>query len=175
VLALLLGGLAGCSSDPEPDVVEPTSEAPSTSTTEPISDPPTSEPTSEAPAESAQEFIRRWHEVSDAMQLSGETNDYLAMGPACKPCAATAQVVERYYEAGGFIRFSGTQVSRISKLGNVGGSSEFDVARVTAPTEYKEASSGPLMTFPGGESTLRMRLKPMGDSWLVLDYSQLAS
>jgi hypothetical protein len=175
VLALLLGGLAGCSDDPDPDVADPTSEATSTSTTEPISDPATSEPTSEAPAESAQEFIRRWHEVSDAMQLSGETAEYKALGPGCRPCSDTADLIEGYYVAGGFVEYEGTQVTSVKRLGTVGELVEFEVSRRSAPTRYQETRGGPIKTFPGGEDIIRMKLERADGVWMVVDLGLLAS
>lgn len=175
VLLLGLGALAGCSDDPEPDIADPTSEPTSTSTAAPVSEPPTSEPTSEATAESAQDFIRRWHEVSDAMQVTGETSDYLALAPDCTPCAETAELIASYYKAGGFIRYEGTRVRSIKKLGRAADAQEFEVALDSAPTEYKASASSDLETFPGGQNSIRMRLVRSTDGWAVLDYSVLAS
>ena len=60
--------LAGCSDDPEPKpkIPEPTSSSPTPTPTE-----------SETPeAESPEDFIRRWVEAGDEMQVTGETAEY---------------------------------------------------------------------------------------------------
>lgn len=175
LLAVLALGVSGCSGDPQPKFADPTTDPPTSTSVEPVSDPPTSTPTAEPKPESAQAFIRRWHQVSDAMQVTGETEEYLALGPECPTCADTASIIDGYYAAGGFIRFDGTKVRSIKRVGRVGDNVEFDVALDTAPTRYKEKARGPLRMFPGGQNSIRIRLESSDKTWLVLDYSVLAS
>ena len=70
--------LAGCSEDePEPKMPDPT----------PTSSEPSPSPTESetVEAESAEEFIRRWQAAGDEMQVTGDTTEYDAMTPRCRP------------------------------------------------------------------------------------------
>lgn len=172
--ALVLVLVSGCSDDAEPDVADPTS-TPSASTPtaiEPTSEPPSSTATPEP--ESAEDFIRRWHRAGDSMQATGETATYLAMGPSCQVCADTAALIAGYYEAGGFVRYEGTRVTRIKKLGDVGKAIEFEVERASPPTRYKESSDGPVMTFKGGDDRIRMKIVRENGEWTVTEVGLLA-
>lgn len=167
--------LSGCSDEPEPKFADPTSEVPTSTGVEPVTEPPTSEPTEVPKPEGAQAFIRRWHQVSDAMQVSGETKDYRQLGPDCESCVRTADLVESYYVAGGFIRYAGTDVQSIKKVSSNGDVLEFEVTRNSPPTRFQESASAPTMTIDGGKSMLRMKIRREGAAWVVVDYSQAAS
>jgi hypothetical protein len=169
--AVVLLGVGGCGGDPEPKFADPTSDAPTSSSTDPVTDPPTSAPKPER----AETFIRRWHQAGDSMQVTGKTEDYLALGPRCESCVATAELIDGYYEAGGYIKYDGTQIRSIKKLSTSNGILEFQVSRSSPPTRYKETSAGDLKTFAGGESSLRIKIKREDGLWTVLDYSQVAT
>lgn len=178
--ALVLGALlplAACSNEPEPVFADPTSDAPtsSTPTTEPVVDPPTNTPTEPAGRESAEEFIRRWHRVSDEMQATGDAAEYLLLGPECTPCKETASLIAGYYDAGGYIDYDGTEIRGISKQGSANGLSEYDVALTSPPTKYRERAGGRLRSLPGADNSIRIQLRRSGDSFVVTTYSVLAS
>ncbi|MDO9456597.1 hypothetical protein [Nocardioides sp.] len=166
--------LPGCG-DPKPDPDDPTSEPPSSTTTEPVSDPPTSTTTPEPEPETAEDFIRRWHQAGDQMQVTGETAEYLALGLDCTPCSETAEIVAKYYAAGGFIQYGGTIVTRIRRVGRVDGAVEFEVDRTSAPTRYKETASGPIKKFAGGDDRIRMKITKTAGEWHVLDVGLFAT
>lgn len=167
VSVLLAGGLAACGGDePEPGARPklPASESPS----------PTPTPTATDAKETPEEFIRRWIAVSDAMQVSGETAEFLAMGSNCEGCSKLATRVADIYSGGGFIRTDGMEVTRIRKTGTGAGQIVFDLDVNAAPTRIRESATGPDTRMPGGKATLRIRLKQTRP-WRVVDITTLAS
>ena len=153
VAALLL---AGCSDDPEPRF-DPPSESPS---------PTESETTAEPEAQTPEEFIREWFELNTEMQNSGETDAFLEASPNCKPCRDLADQVEQFYNAGGFIRVGGQDVTTVDALAG----SEYSVTVDAAPTEYKESASAKVAMLPGGPNEYRMFLRRNGGSWVMTQY-----
>ncbi|MCF6376410.1 hypothetical protein L2K70_02220 [Nocardioides KLBMP 9356] len=161
-LALALAGvllLAGCTDDPDPTpkIPEPTSSSPSPTASE-----------SETPnAESAEDFIRKWAAVEAQMENTGETAEYRAMSKGCKACSELADNVERVYEAGGYLKWDGWQIKRITQREFQ--DNQYVVKVVSRPTEYKESSNGAVKKLAGGPGAHLLTLKTLGDSWLVVD------
>ena len=91
--------LAGCSDDPEPEpkIPETTSSSPTPTPTE----------TETAEAESPEDFIRRWAVVEAEMENTGRTAEYRKMSSECPACSELADLIEKYYEAGGFVEWDG--------------------------------------------------------------------
>ncbi len=136
-LTAVLLSLSACNGDPEPQVADPTSEPP---TSEPTTSPtatestPTEPPTSEPPEkETAQEFLRRWQEAANEMQVSGVSDKFRALNADCESCDVFAGNVDRIYEAGGFIRTDGGTISGIERWGKVNEWPTFDVRVESAP------------------------------------------
>jgi hypothetical protein len=156
--------LAGCSDDPEPTpkIPEPTSSSPS----------PT-EPASEEPeAESPEEFIRRWAEEEARMENTGDTAEYRALSQKCRACIELADLVEQYYEAGGFVEWDGWTIRSIRPRGT---SNRAFLVRVnSSPTKYAEKAGGDAKSFPGGPGAHLITLAPDGTSWQVVDKSEVA-
>src|SRR5688500_905976 len=94
--------LAGCTDDPEPTpkIPDPTAS----------SSPPSPTETETPEAESAEDFIRRWVEAGDEMQVTGETDEYDGMTPKCRPCQAFVENVSEVYSAGGNAEFAGSKI-----------------------------------------------------------------
>ena len=160
ILALVLAGpllLAGCS-DPEPILPDPPPTSPSPTTPSP-SDSETPE------SESAEDFIRRWAAAETQMENTGDTAEYRDLSVGCKACTDLADLVEKWYEAGGFIEWDGWDIEGVKPRGDNG--SEFVVRVTSSPTRYKESKSGPLKTFDGGPGAHLLELKQRGDSWVV--------
>ena len=91
--------LAGCSDDPEPKpkIPETTSSSPTPTPTE-----------SETPeAESPEDFIRRWVEAGDEMQVTGETAEYRRIVAKCKAVRGVRRQVDDVYGQGGSVEFAG--------------------------------------------------------------------
>lgn len=174
-LVVLALALTGCSGDTEPGSPDPSE--PVTSPAAPVSSAPTTTATSSSPTEveSAGDFLRRWHSVSDEMQNTGDASSYRTLGPDCKPCRETADLVESYYRNGGYVRAGRTKVLSVRLVGEVDGNYEYDVELDTPPSRYRETADGPIKSFPGGENAIRVQMKRMNDSWVVTDYGVLAS
>jgi hypothetical protein len=151
---LLPLALSACSADP----ATPPPFTPGTSASSPSASPT-------AHAETAEEFIRRWIEVADAVQLDGDTGPYRAMTRGCDSCDAFANTVDRIYKAGGYIDFGGTQVLSISRRAG----HSYDYFVDAGATSYRETAHGPLKRLPGGHSKLGVDLTRSSRGWLVTD------
>jgi hypothetical protein len=148
--------LAGCSDEaaPAPKMPDP----PSSSTPSPTE-------SEEPDVESAEEFIRRWADVEAEMENTGETAEYRELSSGCKACMDLADLVERWYSAGGFIEWQGWTIQRVEPRG--GSQTEFVVRVRSSPTKYKESARGPIKTFDGGPGAHLLVLDEKGESWVV--------
>jgi hypothetical protein len=162
--------LAACSSDPEPQIAAPT---PSPSASASASASPAVE-SSAAVAETPEEFIKRWLQTDVDMQNSGDTAAYRALTPDCVDCQQFADQVERYYAAGGYIRFGGQEMLSSTRLGSNGPRSVYEVVVDPEPTEYATAAGKPSKTLAGEKLTYKVTLAEADQSWLLAEATQLA-
>ncbi|MCW2736376.1 hypothetical protein [Nocardioides sp.] len=154
--------LAGCTDEPEPtpQMPDPTSSSPSPTPTE-----------SETPeAESAEDFIRRWVEVGDEMQVTGETDEYDRMTPECEPCQSFVANVEEVYSAGGSAEFAGSKIVQIRRIGDA--PPTFNLTKDLPETTIHRAG-GKTETLPGGRTTIRVTLGKAKDRWVVTHFGIL--
>lgn len=166
LIAVLLLPLlaAGCGGHP----VQPPPFTPSTSA-------PSSPATSASPhAETAEDFIRRWVEVSNRMQNTGDTGEYRGLVDGCKACISVAADIERIYAAGGFVRTDGWEI--LSLGGASGPSNKPTVVFIVEshPTQYRPHAGAPIQRFPGGETKHEISLVKRGLSWEVTDLVEVA-
>jgi hypothetical protein len=168
-LALAVAGallLAGCSDDPEPTPKLPdlTSSSPSPTASE-----------SETPeAESAEDFVRRWVEISNEMQNTGETSEYLEISSRCAACKQVAQRVETVFDAGGFFKTDGWTIRSITDRSGNGARQVLDVRVDSAPTLIKESSAAKEERLPGGDLVYRFRLGA-SQPWSLAQLTQVPS
>jgi len=162
VVAPLL--LAGCTDDAEPTPKMPD---PTTSSSTPT---PTESETPEA--ESAEDFIRRWVEAGDQMQVTGETDEYAAMAPNCQPCQGFVTSVEDVYSAGGSAEFAGTRVTDIRRYAS--NPPTYDVSQNVPETVIHHGDSGKTETLPAGKTRIRVILKRAKSEWLVTYFGILS-
>lgn len=139
--------LAGCSDDPEP-----TPKMPDPTTT---SSTPTPTETETAEAERAEEFIRRWVEAGDEMQVTGETEDYSSMTPDCRPCQAFVGNVEEVYADGGRAEFAGSKIIQIKRVGDA--PPTYHLTKDLPETVIRRGD-GDVETLPSGRTTLNVTL-----------------
>jgi hypothetical protein len=99
-----------------------------------------------AHAETAEEFIRRWHQLGNDMELDGKTADYLQLTSSCTSCNTYADTVDRIYEHGGYIRTEGERILRINRHAGL----TYDVRFESEPIDYNESSSAAEKHLPGG-------------------------
>lgn len=149
--------LVGCTEEePTPKLPDPTTSSPT----------PTPEETETPEAESAEEFIRRWAAIEAEMENTGDTSDYREISADCAACTDLADLVEKWYEAGGFIKWGGWKIESVRLRGE--SQSEYVVRVDSSPTKYKESKNGPLRTFDGGPGAHLLVLEAQGDSWVVV-------
>lgn len=158
--------LAGCSDGGEPEA-DPTPKMPETSSTT-----PSPSETQTVEEESPEEFIRRWVEVSRQMFSTGDTSDYLELGPDCRDCDRIAASVERIYTAGGVVEWEGRTVLSVRPMGRPA-DHQFRYVVRSAPTRFRETAEGPWKTLPGGRSIQFIALEPRGETWTVLETKEL--
>lgn len=154
--------LAGCTDEPEPTpkMPEPTSSSPTPSPSE-----------SETPeAESAEDFIRRWVEVGDEMQVTGETAEYDAMTPECEPCQGFVANVKEVYSTGGSAEFSGSRIIQIRRVGDA--PPTYNLTKDLPETTINRPNGTP-ETLPGGRTTIRVTLGKVGGQWVVTHFGIL--
>jgi len=155
--------LAGCSDDPEPQPKMP-DPPPSSSPS------PTASETVEA--ESAEEFIRRWVEVGDRMQVTGKVDQYEAMiEKTCKACLSFVASVKDVYDSGGSIEFSGATVNRVAPREEQ--PPTYAVTKTLPKTVVNRQAGAEPEVLPAGKTTLLVILKKRSDTWAVTYYGIL--
>ena len=163
VVCSVLVALAGCAEgEPEPKMPEPTSSASS----------PTPVETSDEPEqESAEDFIRRWVEVGDQMQVTGSVAEYAAITPKCDACQAFVRNVEQVYARGGFAEFAGSEFVRITRAGAE--PPTFDVTKRLPKTVIHHGDSRQPQVLAAGTTTLRVTLNQADGVWTVTHFGIL--
>jgi hypothetical protein len=150
----------------------------SSSSADPPSPTPTSTSSQPSPTqevETPEEFVRRWVEVSNEMQNTGETKVYRSISRGCRPCTAVADQVERYFEAGGYVKTDGWSISslKLSKPGAAGRVTA-TVEVESAPTQYKESAEADAQALEGGSVIELMTIEPYSNSWVLTNLEQQA-
>lgn len=156
--------LAGCTDDAEPTPKMPD---PTTSSSSPTA-------TETPDAESAEDFIRRWVAVNREMFATGETQEFLALGPDCEDCKEIAATVDRIYGAGGTVKWDGWKVLQLAPRGDPSAHAYRFVVQ-SAPTRYRDSPTGAWKTLKGGRAVQLIVLAQVGPSWHVLESKELPS
>ena len=166
--------LAGCSepsnhskgSDPVPTSA---AQSPTESETAEAESPEAESPEAESPeAESPEDFIRRWVEEDRRMFATGDTRDFLAMGPDCDDCRRIARTVDRIYDRGGVVKWDGWEILELGRRGKPT-AHVYRFLVSSAPTRYRESPIGPWKSMPGGRAGQLIVLEPAGPTWHVLE------
>jgi hypothetical protein len=95
------------------------------------------------------------------------------MGPECKDCKNIAATVDRIYGAGGTVQWDGWKIIKLAPHGGPSAHA-FRFVVDSAPTRYRERSSGPWKSLKGGRVVQFIRLKPVGSTWQVLESRELS-
>jgi hypothetical protein len=152
------GPRPGCSDDPEPtpNIPDPTTSSPT----------PTEPATEEPEAESPEEFIRRWVEVGDEMQVTGETAEYERMvDESCDACASFVNSVRDVYSSGGSVEFEGARINGIRERDP--SPPTFAVTKTLPRTVIRRGGNSTPETLPAGRTTLLVILKDRRRGWVV--------
>ena len=157
--------LAGCQDEPEPQF-EPT---PSDSSS------PTDPKSSEQPeAQSAEEFIEDWVDLQRDMQNTGETEAFLAVSDKCIACVQLADLVTRYYDAGGYVETQGWTLRVLNQLSRTGRTIEFEAEIKSAPTVYLEEAGGTVEHLPSGQGKERFVVRSTDGGWQMIEIAEIA-
>lgn len=184
-LLVMLGGLAACNGDPEPKIADPTTPSGSTSSDPPPSstptaptDPttePTTPPASDPPEkESAKDFLRRWQAAGDRMQVTGNASEYRTLNYACVACRMFISAVREIYEEGGYIEFSGSELTELELVAESDKAAKYDTRIRSSATVIHDENGKVTRRAPPESILVRITLIPKGRSWLVTSYSRLA-
>lgn len=155
--------LAGCSDDePEPKMPDPPPSSSSSSST-PIAEPPKEQ-------ESPEEFIRRWVQVGDEMQQTGEVAEFRRLSRNCQACAQVVDQVRTIYAGGGSIEFAGSQVSLLKRVAP--DPPTFHLNLSTPETVIRNAAGAVDQRLPSGEGLYLVILNGRPGAWHVANYAR---
>lgn len=143
--------LTGCSGDPKPKM-------------SPTSPPPNSQSTTAQPM-SAEDFVRAWVELYNAMQRTGKTSEYRRASAKCPACLDVADRVDKEYGSGGHIQTAGWSVRRLVLNGD-GSSLDVDLYVKSAPVRVVH-SDGSIERLPGGPAHFLIGVKQVGSAWVA--------
>ena len=165
VLAPLLL-LAACGEDdPEPQIPEPSA----TPT-------PTASESPSAAQESPEEFIRRYVEVEQAMENSGDSSAYRSLiDRRCKGCMQLADRVDDIYGAGGYVETRGWNIIRVDVTNEADDQASLDLTVQSSPTVFVVSEDARKQQYPGGRLKYSFRLVNEDAQWAVLNISEYAS
>jgi hypothetical protein len=146
-----------------------------------VADPPispgstSSSPTTPPKRETPEHFIRRWTQVEKRMENTGDVDKYLALSRGCMACRKLAAQIRGFYDAGGYVKWGGWQISSIKVNSKQEHATTYAVRNRSLPTTYKEASGGPTKHLGGGVTTELIQVQRYGDTWNVSSKAELAS
>ena len=173
---LVLGGVAGCTSDAEPSPLPSPTSSPSpsqSSTAAAPSLPPEAEGTSPAAAKA---FVRHWIDTLNYAGASGEVEHLRALSHnRCVSCTAVIEAISKVYSAGGHYEGAGWAVEAIKyqplqpRLEPV-----LVVGVDIAPQTVLEREGRQPERFEGGNRSMTFRLARVGSQWVVKQLDQPA-
>ncbi|NYE35669.1 hypothetical protein F4692_000773 [Nocardioides cavernae] len=153
--------LSGCTEEePTPKLPDPTTSSPT----------PTPEETETPEVESAEDFVRRWVEVGDEMQSTGDVAEFRRMSRNCQACRGVADQVASIYEAGGSIDFAGTEIDRLRSVAPQPPTFHLDLR--TPETVIRDANGGVDQRLPAGVGKYLLTLNGEPGAWFVAAYSR---
>lgn len=168
VLSVVIGLLAACGGGGDGDATAPMSPgAPSPSSSASSSRTtvaPRPDLTVAPPGETAEQFIRRWIELGNRMQTTGETEAYLDVaGPDCDTCREFARRIGDVYSAGGQSRGGEETILALKDEAPT----QWVLRIRAAPAVYRERPGGPEKRLSGGEYRSRVYLAEVSGRWIV--------
>lgn len=170
---LVLVATAGCSQD------APRPKMPTSTSSPPTSEPSTSEPTAEPKEpwqkksyEGAEAFATRWFDVFSAAMPTGDTSEMRAISdPACANCTSFADLLDSFYEDGGYYKSKGWKVQQATyvrayplKKAQVG------LSIVTSRARVKKSATAPQTIDTPGRQAYVAELRWSGDGWLMVRF-----
>ncbi|GAA4119946.1 hypothetical protein GCM10022215_22960 [Nocardioides fonticola] len=165
-----LAGLTGCGGDSDASADPP---APAPTSTTPTVDPtPTTPPTQAPLGETAREFIERWFALEKYAQNTGDTGPYRAVSKGCESCASTAGAIDRFYNAGGYVKGGGASVESLKRVSSVPGTAVYVVDVSYEATDFKKSATSKPDHLDGGPVRFKLTLEH-GRAWNLSEFTQL--
>ena len=137
--------------------------------------PPTSSEPSPSPTEtetpeveSAEAFIRRWQAAALTAQNEGNTTEYRALGPKCRPCVDFADQVDAIYADGGSIELAKLTVEAVESVS--ASAKQFQLTRILGPTRVLNDSGAEEQSLPGGREVLSVFVERSRGEWRVSNF-----
>lgn len=169
-LGVLIGGLSGCNSNPEPPPLESASAAPSATPT-PSAVPP------ELPAEAkgaskaaAKAFVRHYVEVVNYSMTTGDTQPLRNLHrDRCSTCEAIENRISDVYRQGGRLEGDGWSIQSLEHIPSPRRSTTVIAAGISiAPQTTIETSEAPPSTSPASRGHLDFTLAHTSSGWVVV-------
>lgn len=165
----LAAALSACGGDPEPQFeaepsAEPTASSPSASA-EP-------EAWEERSDDGAVAFVEHWISEFNAMQTSGQTEDFAELAAAtCETCQNFVAITTEIYANGSRIESKGWSITEVGVPASQEGSSRDVSVRITQAPEVIYGPDGDSEEKAGGQITVIATVTWRGDSWLMKELS----
>jgi hypothetical protein len=141
----------------------------------PISSAPTSSATGTPPHESAEQFIRRFAEIERSMENTGQLAEYARVTKTCGPCKDLASQIHGFYRAGGYVHWAGWDIKSVRPYDRATKPNTFAVRVVSAPTTYRESTSGPIKHLAGGPATEIVSIRREHNAWVITGRAKLST
>ena len=167
--ALLVLGVAGCTSNAEPSPLPSPTSSPSpspSSTAAAPSLPPEAEGTSPAAAKA---FVRYYFDVINYSARTGETELLRSLGtPSCISCEAIASNIEDIYSAGGHIESDGWQLQSVNAVPRRHPTRPaFDLGVMQSPESVVASEGATASDYPGGKKPMTIYVHGAAGTWQV--------
>ena len=163
----LAATLSACGGDPEPRFQEEPSVAPGTASPSASAEP---EPWEERTDDGAVAFVEHWIDEFNAMQTSGQTDDFAALATGdCETCENFVAITDEIYSDGSRIESDGWSITEAVIPPNQSGPDRDVSVRIRQAPETIYGPSGDIENKPGGVITVVATVEWRQDSWVMTD------
>ena len=177
-LVVLLGATTTSCAEDEPEPIMPSSPSSSPSTSEPTSEPtaePTSEPTEpwqEKSFDGAEAFATHWFDVFSEAMPTGDTSEMREISdPECANCNAFMDVLQGFYEDGGYYRSKGYEVKQATSIKQYPLSkAQVGLSILRHDARAKASATAPVQKETGGTRAYVAELRWTGATWVMLRF-----
>lgn len=165
----LVAALSACGGDPEPQFEAEPSVTPSAASPSASAE---AEPWEERTDEGAVAFVEHWIGEFNAMQTSGQTDAFAALGVAdCQTCENFVDITNQIYSDGSRIESNGWSITGVGVPPNQDGNTRDVSVSIRQAPEVIYAPNGEVDRKPGGRITVVATVLWRQDSWRMAELS----
>lgn len=165
----LVAALSACGGDPAPQFEAEPSAGPTTASPSASAE---REPWEERTDDGAVAFVEHWVAEFNAMQTSGSTVAFAALGtPDCQTCENFVDITDEIYSDGSRIDSEGWSIAEVGVPANQRGNTRDVSVRIRQAPEVIVGADGDTERKPGGRITVIATLAWIEDSWLMDELS----